>query len=47
MQLIVALNRTRGITVVVVTHEQDIAQFARRRIVFHDGLVERDERIEH
>jgi putative ABC transport system ATP-binding protein len=47
MELIVALNRTRGITVVVVTHEQDIARFARRRIVFRDGLVERDERIEH
>jgi putative ABC transport system ATP-binding protein len=47
MELIVALNRTRGITVVVVTHESDIAQFARRRIVFRDGLIERDERVEH
>jgi putative ABC transport system ATP-binding protein len=45
MQLIVALNRTRGITVVIVTHEPDIAQFARRRIVFRDGLIERDERV--
>jgi putative ABC transport system ATP-binding protein len=45
MELIVALNRTRGITVVIVTHEPDIAAFTRRRIVFRDGLVERDERV--
>lgn len=45
MELIVALNQTRGITVVIVTHEADIAQFARRRIVFRDGLVERDEAV--
>jgi len=44
MQLIVQLNRTRGITVVIVTHERDIAAFARRRLTFCDGLVERDER---
>jgi putative ABC transport system ATP-binding protein len=46
MELIVALNRKRGITVLIVTHEPDIARFARRRIVFRDGLVERDERVE-
>jgi putative ABC transport system ATP-binding protein len=45
MELIVALNRARGITVLIVTHEPEIAQFARRRIVFRDGLVERDERV--
>jgi putative ABC transport system ATP-binding protein len=44
MELIVALNRSRGITVLIVTHEPDIAAFTRRRIVFRDGLVERDER---
>jgi putative ABC transport system ATP-binding protein len=47
MELIVTLNRTRGITVVIVTHEPDIAEFTRRRIVFRDGLVERDEAREH
>jgi putative ABC transport system ATP-binding protein len=45
MELIVALNRTRGITVLIVTHEPDIAAFTQRRIVFRDGLVERDERV--
>ncbi len=44
MQLVVELNRTRGITVVIVTHEPDIASFARRRVLFKDGLIERDER---
>ena len=33
----------RGITVIVVTHDAEIAQAAHRRIMFRDGLVERDE----
>jgi len=33
----------RGITVIVVTHDPEIAQAAHRRIMFRDGLVERDE----
>ena len=43
MQLFATLNR-QGITVIVVTHESDIATFARRRITFRDGLVVADER---
>jgi putative ABC transport system ATP-binding protein len=38
------LNRERGITVVLVTHEPDIATFARRVITFRDGQVQSDER---
>jgi putative ABC transport system ATP-binding protein len=38
------LNRERGITVVLVTHEPDIATFARRVITFRDGHVLSDER---
>jgi ABC-type lipoprotein export system ATPase subunit len=30
---------------VLVTHEQDIAQFARRNIVFRDGKIRRDEAV--
>ncbi len=36
----------QGITVLVVTHEPDIARFAKRRIVFRDGLVILDEQNE-
>jgi putative ABC transport system ATP-binding protein len=43
MEIFSALNR-QGITVIVVTHESDIAAFARRRIVFRDGVVVTDER---
>lgn len=43
MELFAVLNR-QGITVIVVTHEPEIAAFARRRILFRDGLVVADER---
>jgi putative ABC transport system ATP-binding protein len=33
----------RGLTIVMVTHESDISQFARRVIVFRDGTIRRDE----
>lgn len=42
MQLLTELNRTRGITVVMVTHEPDVARWARRIVQFRDGLVESD-----
>ena len=32
-----------GITVIVVTHEADVAQYAGRRILFRDGKVIEDE----
>ena len=38
------MNR-RGITVVLVTHEADIARYAERIISFRDGLVVADERV--
>jgi putative ABC transport system ATP-binding protein len=41
MQILAALNRD-GMTVVLVTHEADIAAWARRRIVFRDGRVVED-----
>jgi putative ABC transport system ATP-binding protein len=42
MNTFTALNR-RGMTVLVVTHEPDIAAFARRRVVFRDGVIVADE----
>jgi putative ABC transport system ATP-binding protein len=32
----------RGITVVLVTHEQDIAQYTKRNVVFRDGVIVAD-----
>ena len=32
----------RGITIIMVTHEPDIAAFARRDVVMRDGLVRSD-----
>lgn len=43
MRLFSELNQ-QGITVVVVTHEADIAEWARRRITFRDGMIISDER---
>jgi len=41
MQLLTRLNQ-QGMTVVLVTHEPDIASYARRNIVFRDGRVVED-----
>ena len=39
MEVFTRLNREQGITVLLVTHEPDIAQYARRLIKFRDGRV--------
>ena len=44
MELLTGLNRDSNITVLMVTHEPDMAAFARTVIHFKDGLVERIER---
>jgi putative ABC transport system ATP-binding protein len=44
MRLLAHLNEQRGITIVLVTHEAEMAAFASRTITFRDGLIERDER---
>ena len=46
MNLITELNETKGITVVLVTHESEMAQYARRKIMIHDGLVASDVRLD-
>jgi len=46
MQLLQRLNREQGITVLMVTHEPEMAAFARRIVHFRDGRVERDERLQ-
>lgn len=42
MELLSGFNRERGLTIVMVTHEPDIAAFARRIIHFRDGRIEAD-----
>ncbi|WP_367718627.1 ABC transporter ATP-binding protein [Nitratireductor sp. GISD-1A_MAKvit] len=42
MAILTRLNRERGLTIVMVTHEADIAAFAGRQIVFRDGRIAED-----
>jgi len=44
MELFQDLNVKEGITIVLVTHEPDIAAYAQRQIVFRDGLIISDNR---
>lgn len=47
MQLLWGLNVDHGITVLMVTHESDMAAYARRIVRFVDGVVASDERNAH
>ena len=42
MDILQKLNRDHGLTVVIVTHESDIAQYAQRALEFRDGKMRRD-----
>ncbi len=46
MEILQRLNDA-GLTIVLVTHEHDIAQFAKRVLVFRDGKVRKDEAVAH
>jgi putative ABC transport system ATP-binding protein len=45
MDIFQRLN-AQGLTIVLVTHEPDVAQFAKRNIVFRDGRIKKDELVE-
>jgi len=47
MEIFQRLNRKRGITLVLVTHETDIAEYAQRVVVFKDGKIKKDYQIEN
>ena len=42
MSLLKSLNTTRGMTIVLVTHEEDIAAYAKRQVRFRDGRIVSD-----
>ena len=46
MEIFQRLNRERGMTLILVTHEPDIADYADRVVVFKDGKIKSDYRIE-
>ncbi len=44
MELLARLNTEQGITILLVTHEQEMARYAKRVVHFVDGLVDSDHR---
>jgi putative ABC transport system ATP-binding protein len=42
IEILTRLNVDRGITVLMVTHDENVAVCAKRRVVIKDGLVESD-----
>jgi len=46
MELLCRLNVEQGITIIMVTHEPDMAKYAKRSIHFKDGSIEKDHRTE-
>jgi putative ABC transport system ATP-binding protein len=47
MELFTGLNTESNITVILVTHENDIAAYSKRIIKFLDGRIVIDEKTEH
>ena len=42
MEIFAQLNASRGITIVVISHERDIAAYGKRTVDFRDGLIVSD-----
>jgi putative ABC transport system ATP-binding protein len=47
MEVLQTLNRDKGITIILITHEHDIAEYAHREVTFRDGRVVSDRLIEN
>ncbi len=45
MEILQQLNDEQGLTIVLVTHEHDIVQYARRWLEFRDGRIRRDQAV--
>jgi putative ABC transport system ATP-binding protein len=46
MDILQTLNNEQGLTIVLVTHEPDIAQYAKRTLLFRDGKLKRDSMVQ-
>ena len=46
MEILQRLNRERGLTIVLITHEHDIAEYAERVLTVRDGRLVSDVRVE-
>ena len=44
MDILTALNREEGITIILVTHEPDLATYASRELIMKDGQIVQDVR---
>jgi putative ABC transport system ATP-binding protein len=44
MDIFVKLNKEQNITIILVTHDPEVAEVSHRRIYIRDGLIEREER---
>jgi putative ABC transport system ATP-binding protein len=46
MEILQRLNRERGLTIILITHEHDIAEYGERVVTFRDGHVISDQRVD-
>jgi putative ABC transport system ATP-binding protein len=46
MEVLQRLNREKGITIILITHEHDIAEYAEREVTFRDGRLMSDRQVE-
>ncbi len=44
MEIFTSLHKEKGITIILVTHDPEVAEFTHRRIYLRDGEIEREER---
>ena len=47
MEVLQRLNREKGITIILITHEHDIAEYGHREVTFRDGRVVSDRKVEN
>jgi putative ABC transport system ATP-binding protein len=45
MNLFTRLNKEKGLTIILVTHEPEVADFTDRCVVFRDGNIIKDVRL--